>query len=206
MNLKQDIVDLIVAKVVTELEKKITAKAPAVQDLSELRNEIKLLRYLMEMQYFSDRNNLYATAREMDMGSEIYFAAESGLLDSGGSASWVYLVPDKMVDIAERLGYDPSSARVINFIWERDGDVIYEDPKCVRREDVEVYKYTDEAYDYCKIIVENTDTVNKHAIHVWGFCHFIDQFFYDMIKRRMTTSYPLALFPEIYKQKERPGL
>jgi hypothetical protein len=196
-----------------EINRKIEALAkgrpvtvPGVVDATQLLEEIKKTRYLLEMIHFSNRDALYAIAREMGMGSEIYFAAESGWLAAGGgSASWTYTVPDKMVDIAESLGYDPSANRVMTFKWTRDGKVIYEDPNTVRRENVRVYQYSDEAYDYCTVTVTNNDTTNQNAMHVWGYCHFIDKFFYDMIKRRMTSAYPLALFPEIYKQKERPG-
>jgi len=200
--LSEDVINLLVLKIVRELEKKLT-NVSTLPNLSTLEDELRKTRFLIEMIHFSKRENIYAIARQLGLGSEIYFAAESGDISPGGTATWTYLVPDKQVDVAESLGYDPSVARVINFKWDRDSKLIYEDPKVVRRENVRVYEFSDEAKDYCKIIVENTDTVNANAIHVWGYCHFIDQFFYDLIKRRVTETYPKHIFEDIYKMIER---
>ena len=202
--LKEDIIDLIVAKVVSELKKEVKKQAPTGKEISMegLVEEIEKLRYLLEMIFFSNRDNLYAIARSMGLGTEIYFAAESGWLQpNGGSAQWVYLVPERYVDIAESLGYDPSSARTITFRWTRDGKLIYEDPLVVRRDFVRVYQFSDEAYNYCRIEVINQDSVNEQAIHVWGYCHFIYKPFYGLIKRRMTETYPIRLFAELDKIK-----
>jgi hypothetical protein len=107
------------------------------------------------------------------------------------------------VDIAESLGWDPSSARVMKFEWERDGKTIFTSDNTVRRDNVRVYPYTDEAYDYCRMIVTNNDSVNENSMHGWGYCHFITSAFYDFIKRRMTETYPLTLFPELDEIKRR---
>jgi len=170
----------------------------------EILYELKRIRYGNEMAVLSDNNQIYQIARNSGLGYEIYFFAESGWLAAGGGSwSYLYNVPQGMVDIADALGWDPSANRNIDIEWKRDGSQIFKDPNTVRREEVQVYQYSDEAWNNCEIIVTNNDSSNQQAMHVWGWCHFIDKEFYDLLKRRMTLAYPPMIFPELDQYKKR---
>ena len=173
----------------------------------DLVEKMDLLRINQEMQFFSERDNMYAIARSLGFGTEIYFDAGTGwLANAGGQWSFTYNVPDYYVDIAESLGWDPSAARIMKFEWVRDGKTIYTSNQAVRREKVRVYPFSDEAFDYCKVTITNNDAVNEQFMNVWGYCHFISTELYKLLKQRMTEHYPYRLFPELKKIIKRPKL
>jgi len=175
-------------------------KTPTVVGMKDMIDLLTEIRLELEMMIFSNLETLFAIARGRNLASRIYFDADTGDINAGGSWSYTYNIPSGFVDVAEELGWHPSAARVLDFIWERDGSIIFEAPNTVRRER-KVYLYDAEAYDYCKLIFENNDTTYTHRAQGWGKCHFLDKRFYDLIKRRTNIAYPPVLYPELDEYK-----
>ena len=184
---------------VQELSKMIGVRKPEdVLNLSQDVLDFLLARLNLtnDTLVLTDLEKLFAIFRHLGLATRIYFDDETGeLAANGGQAVFTYMVPEGFVDVAEELGWDPTT-RKMEFKWERDGKEIFKHSYTVRRER-KVYIFDAEAWSYCSVVVTNLDPVNTNRMAVWGKCHFLFGDLYELIKDRILSAYPSYLIPEI---------